>query len=81
MEGVQDHVSRLFSENFQKVIGIELKPNMIQHSLWALWTCIFAAYTFIFGHFAITCTHVHDLDCLENGAGENCVMNISFTDQ
>ena len=81
MEGVQDHVSRLFSENFQKVIGIEFKPNMLQHSLWALLTHIFTANNFIYCHFALTWTHVHVLDCLEDGTGENCVMNISFTDQ
>ena len=74
-------MSRLFSENFQRIIGIELTPGILQHSLWALLTHIFTANNFIYCHFALTWTNVHDLDCLENGTGENCVMNNSFTDQ
>ena len=81
VEEVQDQVSRLFSENFQRIIGIELTPGILQHSLWALLTHIFTASNFLYCHFSLTWTHVYDLDYLENGAGENCVINISYTEQ
>ena len=74
-------MSRLFSENFQRIIGIELTPGILQHSLWALLTHIFTANNFLYCHFALIWTHLHDLDGLENGGCErtaNCVMKIFF---
>ena len=49
---------------------------MLQHSFWALWTCIFTPNNLLYHYLALKLIHECDLDGLENGASENHVMII-----
>ena len=67
---------QVFSENFLTKIGIKLEPTMLQHSFWALWTCIFTPNNLLYYYLALKLTLECDLNGLENGASENHVMII-----